>query len=227
MTIRFIKRPSGSMVVAIIALVVAASGTAIASSAVGGNALIKKGSLSGNRLQPNSITGKQVKESTLGQVPKANLSNLATSATKATTATNATNAGNAATVGGHTVITFEKLVATNTTTAQTVFTLGGLTLSLACDSGGQPTLTGTGTTTGSLLRGVKVTGAATPASQFGTSQITAGTPVSIMLPTDKLGGFTLQYATPSGSVVSVNGYVDDFNTLNNFNGCSASGSAIS
>jgi hypothetical protein len=213
-------RPSGSMIVAIIALVVAASGTAVAASnAVSGNTLIKKGSLSANRLVPNSVTGKQINESRLGMVPKANLANSAGSAT------NATNAGNAATVGGRTVTTFTKLVATNTTTAQTALTLGGLTLSLACDATGEPTLSSMGTTNDSLMRGMKVT-TITPTS-FGTSNSANGISTTIISPSDHRGGFTLQYVTPAGSVVSVNGYVDDRITLNQFDGCSVSGSAIS
>jgi hypothetical protein len=79
------RRPSAAMVVAIVALVVAMSGSAVAASTlVGGNSLIKKNSLSGNRLQNRSVTGSKIKLSTLGTVP---------SATKATSATTATTAG--------------------------------------------------------------------------------------------------------------------------------------
>jgi len=54
-------RPSGAMLVAVMALILAASGTAIAASAmVKGDKLIKKRSLSGNRLRNHTITGKQV-----------------------------------------------------------------------------------------------------------------------------------------------------------------------
>jgi len=81
------RRPSAAMVVAIVALVVAMSGSAVAaSSLVSGNSLIKKNSLSGNRLQNRSVTGNKIKLSTLGTVP---------SATTATNATNATNAASA------------------------------------------------------------------------------------------------------------------------------------
>jgi hypothetical protein len=60
------------MVVAITALVVAASGTAVAASRlVNGDSLIKRGSLSGNRLRNATVTGKQIKLSSLGQVPSA------------------------------------------------------------------------------------------------------------------------------------------------------------
>jgi hypothetical protein len=57
------------MLVAIAALVVAASGTAVAaSSLVSGDKLIKKGSLSGNRLRNHTITGTQVNLSKLARI---------------------------------------------------------------------------------------------------------------------------------------------------------------
>lgn len=86
------RKPSAAMVVAIVALVVALSGTAVAGSGrVSGDNLIKKGSLSGNRLRSHTLTGKQVDLAKLGQVP---------SAAQADTAASATNASNAAELGG-------------------------------------------------------------------------------------------------------------------------------
>jgi len=87
------RRPSASMVVALVALVVAASGTAVAAtSLVKGNSLIRKNSLWGNRLikhsvtpnrlKNNSLTGRQINLSKLGTVPNAK------SALSALTATN-------------------------------------------------------------------------------------------------------------------------------------------
>lgn len=89
------------MVVSLIALFVALGGTSYAA--------VK---LNGKNIKRNTVTGKQIKESSLGQVPKAKVAGSASSAATATTATNATNAtnavnatnaanaGNAATVGG-------------------------------------------------------------------------------------------------------------------------------
>jgi hypothetical protein len=66
------RRPSAAMVVAVIALVVAATGTAVAAAQrVDGDGLIEKGSLSGNRLRDHTLTGLQIKLSELGTVPKA------------------------------------------------------------------------------------------------------------------------------------------------------------
>jgi len=63
------------MLVAILALVVAMSGSAVAVSAArhSGDKLISKRSLSGNRLRHNTVTGKEVSEKKLGQVPRAGL----------------------------------------------------------------------------------------------------------------------------------------------------------
>ena len=65
-------RPSPAMIVAVIALVVAASGTAVAaSSLVSGDNLIKQRSLSGNRLRNHTLTGRQINLARLGRVPSA------------------------------------------------------------------------------------------------------------------------------------------------------------
>ena len=60
------------MVVALLALVIAASGTAMsATGRVSGDKLIKRGTLSGNRLRDHTLTGRQVNLSKLGKVPRA------------------------------------------------------------------------------------------------------------------------------------------------------------
>jgi len=60
------------MLVAIIAVVLALGGTAAAKfGPFKGDKIIKKHSLSGNRLKNNSVTGTQIKSSTLGKVPSA------------------------------------------------------------------------------------------------------------------------------------------------------------
>lgn len=94
-------RPSGSMVVAIAALLVALSGTAVAaSSLVNGDNLIKRNSLSGNRLRDHTVSDKQINLQGLGKVPSAVFADSATSAGHASTADNATNATNASGFGG-------------------------------------------------------------------------------------------------------------------------------
>lgn len=67
-----LRRPSASMVVAMIALVMAASGTAVAAGRlVSGDNVIKRGSLSGNRLRNHTITGSELNMKELGTVPRA------------------------------------------------------------------------------------------------------------------------------------------------------------
>jgi hypothetical protein len=69
--LRFAK-PSPAMAVSIVALVVATTGTATAAtSLVNGNSLIKKHSLSGDRLDNHTLTGTQINVKKLGTVPLA------------------------------------------------------------------------------------------------------------------------------------------------------------
>ncbi len=69
-----LRRPSPAMIVAIVALIVALTGTAMAGvatiSKISGKT-VKKNSLPGNRIKTNTVTGKQINESTLSQVPAA------------------------------------------------------------------------------------------------------------------------------------------------------------
>lgn len=69
-SIRKWGRPSPALVISLIALFVALGGTVYATSKISGKT-IKKGSEPGNRIKKNTITGKQVKEASLGVVPNA------------------------------------------------------------------------------------------------------------------------------------------------------------
>ena len=92
------RRPSASMVVAVAALLVALSGTAVAAGHLArGDSLIAKNSLSGNRLRNHTLSGTQINLSKLGKVNSAKKADTATNATNATTAATATNATTAAT----------------------------------------------------------------------------------------------------------------------------------
>lgn len=68
------RKPTLAFGLGVAALVVAASGTALAvpsvHSAINGKT-IKNHSIAGNKLKNNTVTGKQIKESTLGIVPRA------------------------------------------------------------------------------------------------------------------------------------------------------------
>jgi hypothetical protein len=137
------QRPSAATVIAIIAVVVAASGTAVAAShLVRGDRLIKKHSLSGNRLRNHTITGKQVNLKKLGKVP---------SARHADTADTATNASNANTVGGRAASAFlgsgsrigsAGIVRTSGSAGGTtvpVYTVGPFTVTMTCTKNGSGT----------------------------------------------------------------------------------------
>jgi hypothetical protein len=91
-----VRRPSASMVVALLALIVALGGTAIAGPTaqlarlVRGDKVLKKHSLSGNRLKNHTITGRQIKLSKLGKVRSAGTADVATTAAHAGSADSAT-----------------------------------------------------------------------------------------------------------------------------------------
>lgn len=90
------RRPSASMLVAVTALIFAAAGTAVAAGhLMSGDKLIKRHSLSGNRLRNHTLTGTQINMGKLGKVPSAKNADHATSSSSATNATNATNATDA------------------------------------------------------------------------------------------------------------------------------------
>lgn len=164
----FLRRPSGAMVVAIIALVVAVSGSAVAATkiakSVNGDKLIAKRTLSGNRLRPHTITGtqirahaltaKQINLKKLGKVPSAAVADRATSAAIATSALNANTASNAAELNGQpgsNFLTTSSRIGTNgivRTAASgagvttTLFTVGPFTVLMSCQStGGGTSLT--------------------------------------------------------------------------------------
>jgi hypothetical protein len=117
------RKPSAAMVVAIIALVVAASGTAVAATKlVSGDSLIKKNSLSGNRLRNRSVQGSKIKLGSLGTVPSAKHASTADTATNSTNATNATNASSASISKVTYVSTTVPVDTSSSTTAVTAIT---------------------------------------------------------------------------------------------------------
>jgi hypothetical protein len=102
-------RPTPAMAVACVALFVALGGVGYAAATINGSSIkngtitpgkIKSRSLSGTQFRANGIGGPSIKESTLGEVPKAKAAQTATTATNATNATKATTAENATQLGG-------------------------------------------------------------------------------------------------------------------------------
>lgn len=147
------RRPSAGVVIGVIALVVAASGTAFAAGTlVNGDSLIKKHSLSGDRLRNDSITGKEIKLGSLGQVP---------------------NAKNAQELGGHpasayalgsSTVTHSGLMTASGGQTVTLGSFGPFTVTLKCnDDGG-----------GTFDSEIDVTSTAANSEAFDTT-LTAGT----------------------------------------------------
>ncbi|WP_205471144.1 hypothetical protein [Nocardioides sp. SYSU D00038] len=64
------RRPSFTTVIALLALVLAVSGTSYAAGKINGKN-IKANSIAGKKLKNDTVTGAKIKESTLGQVPSA------------------------------------------------------------------------------------------------------------------------------------------------------------
>jgi hypothetical protein len=131
------RRPSAAMVVAIIALVVAASGTAVAAGEhVDGDSLIKKGSLSGNRLRDHTLTGLQIKLSELGTVPDAkNADELGGRPPSAYLGGGGVGSGGSQ-IGTNAVV---KTAGSSSGTTVTLFTSGPFTVTMTCTDDGSNT----------------------------------------------------------------------------------------
>jgi hypothetical protein len=76
MTRKLAGQITSAHLISLIALFVALGGSVYAANKISGKT-IKRGSEPGNRLKKNSVTGKQVKESALGNVPSASIANTA------------------------------------------------------------------------------------------------------------------------------------------------------
>lgn len=90
------SRPTPAFLLALVALVFSMAGTGYAASQISGN-IVKKRTLPGNRVAVNALTGAEIKESTLGLVPRATAAFSADSAALADTATTAKSADKAST----------------------------------------------------------------------------------------------------------------------------------
>jgi hypothetical protein len=190
------RRPSAGVLVGGIALVVACSGSAFAAGRlVSGDSLIKKDSLSGNRLRTDSITGKQIKLSSLGTVPSArNAQELGGHPASAY----ALSGGS----GGAGAVVQSGLVTANggqTVTLGKAF--GPFTVSLKCNDDGS----------GTFDAEIDVTSTSSNSEAFDT-QLTAGTPLQIgdagpdSVFSDNAGGTLIEFVAPSNAYM---GYLVD------------------
>lgn len=121
MTEKTVRRPSASMVIACIALFAALSGGAYA--ALSKNSVtskqIQNGTVAGKDLKPDTLKGKQIKESKLGEVPTA------------ASAGSADSADDAAKIAGVEVVRVQPFTLTNGQSQQ-IYQRGTLTLTASC-----------------------------------------------------------------------------------------------
>ena len=142
------------MVVALVALVVACSGTAVAAGLVSGDNLIRPRSLSGNRLRNHSVSGLQVAAGTLGKVPaarKADQAFVAGSSQNAVNAQDAQSAANARMLSGQPASAFLpaadhvstngliKVTGTPSGNLVRLFAFGPFTVTMTCTKTGSNT----------------------------------------------------------------------------------------
>jgi hypothetical protein len=194
-------------VIAVLALAVAASGTATAAvraHAGSGDHLIKKRSLSGNRLRPNSVTGTQINENTLRRVPIA---------------------AAARSVDGDVVINFRKLVPTNTLTPAVALNALGLKLDVSCDASGQPTVRATLAQRGQLLLGHFI-GQGSGVTAFGTSSSAPGDIIIMTSPAHDRGTLSFHYVNTNKAFMDLDAVSDRTPTIDGFDGCLLQGTAI-
>jgi hypothetical protein len=129
-----IRRPSASMIVALVALFAALGGTGYAAATLSGRD-IQKRSIPANRVVNNSLGGGQINESKLGPVPVAQqalTAQTAASATHAAQADSADSATNAQQLQGHDATAF-LANRTRVVVAQvTVVTGGSNTVTASC-----------------------------------------------------------------------------------------------
>jgi hypothetical protein len=185
-----LRKPSPATAVAVAALIVALGGTSYAAfGPFNGNKIIKKHSLSGNRLKKGTITGTQVNLSKLGKVPNAS---------------NADTAANANKLGGFASSAYEpashwiRTGIVKASVGQTVplTKFGPFTLTLQCVAG-----------TGANIDGqIHATSTEANSDGYGTAMTTAGTDYRV-LNAFPIGGTTTfsenddnaaDFYTPSG-----------------------------
>lgn len=201
------RRPSAAMVVAATALVVATSGTAVAASQlVNGDHLIRKNSLSGNRLHNHTLTGLQIKLSELGTVPSAK--NADELGGKPASSYLGGGGGGASEVGTNGIV---KTAGSVNGTTVTLFTSGPFTVTMTCTDDGNETssvINASSTENQSDLDGLFADANTPTDTGADVDSSPDGTPGTLFAPA------TITLVAPSGASVIVNGMagVNSFGT---------------
>jgi hypothetical protein len=186
-------RPSPALVVASLALAVALGGTAFAgpvahlAKMISGST-IRPRSIPGNRMRNDALTGKQIKESSLGSVPKATRATNATHAGTADSATNATTAANAANAANATNATHAG-TADSATNATNAANATNATHSGTADSA-------TNATNAATAANANAVGGITVRKVFYAPTTATPTPTTIL----SLGGLTLSASCNGGTI---------------------------
>jgi hypothetical protein len=164
------RMPSPGILVAVLALVAALAGTAVAGTDATTSAINKKkvksiAAKQINKLAPGlSVASAETADSADSATRAQNATNAtnATNAQRATNATNAQNASNARAVDGNSVVDF-RLNGTSPIAERQILDLGGLQLRATCDSalGGIVTLTARTTVNGGQIAAIAEDASAT------------------------------------------------------------------
>ena len=219
------RRPSPSMIVALVALSVALAGTA---TALPGRARVKKDDISraavrsvhiksravqskhikSHAVTRSKIAKRAVSSSEVGQDALTGANIVESSLSTVPGATNATTAGNAATVNGRTV---EKMafLAPGGTGATTVLSLNGLTLVATCAAGPQVSVVANTSVSGALIHSGGVSSSA-PNYFNRDDSFNPGESFNVLGASG--GGYlqgTLTYLRPDGGVVTATYLVEE------------------
>ena len=224
------------MIVALLALVMAMSGTAVAASRlINGDHLIRKGTLSGNRLRRHTLTGRQINLKKLGTVPRAGSAGYASSAgsaNTANTANTAATAGNANALGGQPPSSYlttgsrigtpgiVKVSGSTAGTTATLFKTGPFTVQMTCTTSGADTSMYLSASTGEANSDVNGVLNPTPGVFVDT-----GPSISARAGGYAIDDITMTFDAPSGAEAAVQVAVGT-NSLGVANGCWANAVGI-
>ena len=238
--------PSPALVVALVALVAALAGSAVALP--GKNKVdrndIRKSAVAGKQVKNDSVTGADVAESTLGTVPSAasavsarNADHAASAANAnhAATADSATSADHAATAGDAEFAVSAEHASNITgvrlgnlffrapvsTPAAPQLTVQGLSLSLGCSAAGQPIALASTTNTATELSGHTVSSGGANLTYTDDNGFT-----NVDILQTGFGSGTLTYAAGSGASVTMDYGFDSSTVFGGQSGCAFWGTLV-
>jgi hypothetical protein len=223
---RRLGRPSPALIVSIVALVVALTGTAVAAgvlitraSQLGRNVVttraIKDGALTGRKIAQHAITRRNLDLRALGALPLADTATHALNADNAVhastadSANTATAAENANAVGGQSVEKISWFVPANTP-SRTLFDAVGLKITASCDSAGHIIVNASGPATNNAELQGHIDANGTFFS-LADSSFTSADSDSLTRDSTTEGSGVLAYATSDGHVATMD-YGFDFDT---------------